>query len=630
VTQRATPAGPAADRMLARRYLRLLTETCRGGAALTMSLTLAGIAAEGLGLLLLVPLLAVAGVDAGSAGAASSAGAAILGTLHVPRTLGAVLAAYIAVVGARVVLARWTTISTVQLQERLVHLLRLRLYRAMLGARWDQLSSRRTPELTRVLTGELNDFSDVPAELLALFGGATLTAVYLVIAARLSLPTTAVALACGAVLLLLLRPRRRLVRETSRAVDEEANRLFATASEYVGAVKTTKSYGAEHRSERLFEAGSASFAAAMRACWRHSADTRAIFGLGSTLLLGASVYVALAVLRVGAAELLVLLYLLTRLTPRLAGLESTYQRIMLAMPAFERTMRVLDHCERAVEGAGESAASLPAPRLRRSVALRGVSFRYAAAEPGVLGEAPGRESRAEALTNVTLAIPAGELTAIVGPSGGGKSTIADLVLGFQFADTGRLEIDGEELTPARARAWRARTGYVAQETFLFHDTIRGNLLWAQPDATEAELREALALAAADEFVARLPEGLDTMIGDRGARLSGGERQRLALARALLRRPDLLVLDEATSAVDVETERRIQHAVEALRGRTTVLWITHRLSTVRDADRIHVIERGRVVESGRWDELLARDGRLAALCRTPAESPRLALASAAGD
>ena len=155
-------------------------------------------------------------------------------------------------------------------------------------------------------------------------------------------------------------------------------------------------------------------------------------------------------------------------------------------------------------------------------------------------------------------------------------------------------------------SWRSQIGYVAQETFLFNETIRFNLLLAQPKANEKDIIDALKLAAAYEFVSKLPEGLDTVIGDRGVRLSGGERQRLALARALLRKPSLLILDEATSNLDSENEKKILNAIENLHGEITILIIAHRLSTIKNADNIYLIDEGRILESGTWNELLKKE------------------------
>jgi ATP-binding cassette subfamily C protein len=218
---------------------------------------------------------------------------------------------------------------------------------------------------------------------------------------------------------------------------------------------------------------------------------------------------------------------------------------------------------------------------------------------------------------VTFDLPAGRTTALVGPSGAGKSTIADLVLGLLPPSAGRLIADGEELAGNRLNSWRRSVAYVPQDTFLLHETIGQNMRWAVPSATDAEIWDALETAAAREFVEALPAGLDTSVGDRGVRLSGGERQRLALARALLARPSLLVLDEATSALDAANEQQILEAVARLRGTLTVLLITHRLSAVRPADTIHVLASGRIVESGTWDQLIAREGAFSALWRAQA-------------
>jgi len=209
--------------------------------------------------------------------------------------------------------------------------------------------------------------------------------------------------------------------------------------------------------------------------------------------------------------------------------------------------------------------------------------------------------------DVSLVFPYGTTTAIVGASGAGKSTLADLLLGLIEPSAGRILIDGRPLERAQYAAWRDQIGYVSQDTFLFHDSVHANLLWARPSASEADLRQALRLAAADSFVAGLPQGLDTLVGDRGILVSGGERQRLALARALLRGPKLLILDEATNALDSENETRIQDAIDSLRHQMTIIVITHRLSMVRGADRIHVLDQGRVVESGSSAELGTRAG-----------------------
>jgi ATP-binding cassette subfamily B protein len=226
-----------------------------------------------------------------------------------------------------------------------------------------------------------------------------------------------------------------------------------------------------------------------------------------------------------------------------------------------------------------------------------------------------------------MVIPAGKTVAVVGESGSGKSTLLKLLTGFYAPTEGRLLIDGVDARDYELGSLRAGIGLVAQDPFIFNGTVRENVALGRPGASASEVAEAARAAGLEEFVAGLPERLETVIGERGANLSGGQRQRLAIARALLRRPEILIFDEATSHLDTATERAIQETLRtALAGKTVVL-VAHRLSTIREADLIYVLHHGRVVEAGSHDELMAFDGRYAALCRV--QSGGAAGAPAAG-
>ncbi|MBW0093934.1 ABC transporter ATP-binding protein [Pseudonocardia sp. KRD-184] len=233
------------------------------------------------------------------------------------------------------------------------------------------------------------------------------------------------------------------------------------------------------------------------------------------------------------------------------------------------------------------------------VRIEDVTFAYAGADTA-------------AVAGVTLDVPAGSTLALVGATGSGKSTLAALVARLHDPDAGRVTIDGVDLRDMRLTDLAAVVGVVSQETYLLHTTVRENLRYAKPDATDAEIEAAARAAQVHDLITGLPDGYDTMVGSRGHRFSGGEKQRLAIARTLLRDPRVLVLDEATSALDTSTEKAVQAAFDALsRGRTTIT-IAHRLSTVRDADRIAVVDHGRIVESGTHDALVAQHGRYATL------------------
>jgi ATP-binding cassette subfamily B protein len=220
----------------------------------------------------------------------------------------------------------------------------------------------------------------------------------------------------------------------------------------------------------------------------------------------------------------------------------------------------------------------------------------------------------QVLFGVDFAAEAGQLVALVGPSGAGKTTISQLLPRLYDVTGGAIRLNGLDVREATLESITATIGVVTQDAHLFHETIRGNLLYAKPDATDAELESALAGAQIATMVSSLPEGLDTVVGDRGYRLSGGEKQRIALARILLKAPEVVVLDEATAHLDSESEAAVQKALAtALRGRTSLV-IAHRLSTVREADMILVLDHGRIVERGRHDELLAAGGLYAELYR----------------
>ena len=216
--------------------------------------------------------------------------------------------------------------------------------------------------------------------------------------------------------------------------------------------------------------------------------------------------------------------------------------------------------------------------------------------------------RIDVLRGVDLAIRPGEIVALLGPSGSGKSTLAGLAATFLEPDEGRGLVDGIDLRDVKLSTYRDQLGLVLQDDFLFDGTIRENLLFARPDASEHDVREAAEQAYVSEFTDRFPEGLDTIIGERGVKLSGGQRQRVTIARAILANPNILLLDEATSSLDTESETLIQKSLnQLLRGRTTFV-IAHRLSTIQRADMILVIEDGEIVERGKHDELIAREGR----------------------
>ena len=232
--------------------------------------------------------------------------------------------------------------------------------------------------------------------------------------------------------------------------------------------------------------------------------------------------------------------------------------------------------------------------LKKSILLNNVQLVYGS-------------STAPALRGVTIDIPKGKTIALVGRSGAGKSSIADLLVGLYSPTAGRIEIDGKNLNTINLASWQQRLGVVSQDTFLFNATLAENISFGCEWATLEDVKRACEIAQADSFIEKLPSSYQTIVGERGYRLSGGQRQRISLARAILRNPDLLILDEATSALDTHSERLVQQAIERFENQHTVLVIAHRLSTIMNAHCIYVMERGKVIEQGSHDQLIAKEG-----------------------
>jgi ATP-binding cassette, subfamily C, bacterial len=568
------------------KLLRFIFHTGPRAFTLCIVVALLGSVAEGFGLVLLLPLLSAAGMtftNSSSASRLASTSQDLLLRSGIPHSywLATVLGVFLLTGTLRSMLRRSQSLLVATLTRNTGLALSERTYAAIVKAQWGFLVRQRAGRLAHLLTSELAHVQDAVFLTMTLLNLAALTLLYIAVALKLSLSMTLLVLVLGIALLALQRGSIGRIRSTGATLSARVSDVYTATQEHLLNLKSVKTYDAEDRDIQLFSDLCHQASRQMVAGARHGAAAAFWFETGSLLALAAVLFVALAILHVQPATMLLLLAIFTRLMPQLAAMQGQAHQLAANLPSFENIIAAEAALHAHTDPAISIAPTTARLNLTQELRLDNVWFAY---------QTDASSEAHFVLKGVTLPIRAGLITAVAGPSGAGKSTIADLANGLLNAARGHLILDGTPFAPGQLSQWRRQVGYVGQDTVLFHQSIRANLLWAFPEATDADLRHALTLAAAT-FVYDLPKGLETIAGDRGILLSSGQRQRIALARALLRNPTLLILDEATNALDPENEARILDAIQALRGTLTVLMIAHRPSALARADRLFILDHG---------------------------------------
>ena len=486
--------------------------------------------------------------------------------------------------------------------ERVVARIREDLFAHLVRLSPGFFTERRTGELTSRLTSDIGVLQTVLSHYVSEFSRQVLFLVGGIVMLTLTHPRlTAVTLAVVPLVVGIAFVFGRALRRASTGVQDQIAETTALADEAFSHIRTLQSFTREDEESRRYAAqmGDVVIRAVRRARIRGVffgvltffgfAAVVAVLWQGGRLVLTGSL--------TAGALVSFLLYAIT-VAASIGALASLFGSYQEAIGAAQRVFELLDTQPTVAEPPVPARVAAP---LRGEVALEHVTFRYNPSLPNVLHD-------------VSLRIRSGEVVALVGPSGAGKTTIASLIPRFWDVDAGRITLDGHDVASFSLHDLRSAIGIVPQEPALFSGTVRENIAYGRPGALDEDITAAARAAHADEFITRLPQGLDTRVGERGVKLSGGQRQRIAIARVFLKNPAVVILDEATSSLDSESERLVEEAMEdLLRGRSTLI-IAHRLSTVLRADRVVVIDRGRVIEEGRHADLMATDGVYARLYR----------------
>ena len=577
-------------------FLRDLAGFAGARGVRTISLVFLGALAEGISLLLLVPFLSIV---IGAAGVPVAVQRAVDRVFSIATAqtrlekLFLLIAIFVLLMLLRAVVITLRDISVMQLDLGFLQQVRTRLTRRLAGAEWEVISRLRHSRITQLMGPDIFQLSRATYVLLTDSVMVVVLASQIAIAVYLSPLLASLAILGVAIGVATLLPLLERARRFGDYVTDTNISLLNDLGQFLGALKLSISQNLQDSFTREFDSVLGKLTAEQVAYTRKQTSTRLAVTTIASFVGALAVVLGIAVLNVPASILITLVLIFSRMNGPAQQLHSDLQVFVQALPAYEKIRDLEAELAKSQSAGSESAPVTAAPE--GAIAFRDVTFLHQEGAEGTRGGVRG----------VRVTLEPGSVVGITGPSGAGKTTFTDLLVGLYPPQSGTITVGATELRGSMIPAWRDAISYVAQDAFLFHDTIRRNLLWGNLDRDEHDLWDALELAGADDLVRRSARGLETIVGERGSLLSGGERQRICLARAVLRRPRLLVLDEATNAIDVEGERVLLQRLVRLQPRPLIVIVAHRPDSLQFCDRLFIVEKGELACEENREKISAR-------------------------
>lgn len=551
---------------------------------------------EGAGIFLLVPMLGSSGIlDISAKSSANQNVIKILEVFPITLSLTLILSLYVFIVASVAFLQRYVTIQNAKIQIGFINFLRLETHNALLTANWIFLARKRKSDLINLLTGELGRVSMGTNLCLQLLTSTIFTFIQVCFALWLSIKMTLFILLCGIILVFLTRKFTKRAKVLGGRTSEISQNYLGGITDQFNGIKDIKSNNLEDSRIEWLEEWSKSIEHEQIEYIKLKTGSQLYYKISLGILITIFISVSINIFHRQAIQLILIILIFSRLWPRFISIQSNLEQLASSIPALNRLIELQDECKRFNELKTSKDKRIRSLAITEEIACKNVYFRY------------DKTSSVFNLENINLKIPLNCTTAIVGYSGAGKSTLVDILMGLIEPDKGEVSLDGSPLKREDLTAFRKAISYVPQDPFLFNGSIRDNFLIMKPNARDEDIWESLEFAASKEFVQNLPEGLDTIVGDRGVKLSGGERQRIVLARSILRKPSILVLDEATSALDMENEAKIQESLKKIKGEITIVIVAHRLSTIKNADQVIVMDKGKIIQNGQFNQLAQERG-----------------------